>query len=213
MSVFGRVQKSFVAVFIRKILRVTVINPENEPKPDDEKAYIVCANHSSNWDPLVLGAATTRPLRYMAKSVLFKIPLLNLLVKLFGAYPVNRDTADVNSIKTTIDILKNGESVGMYPQGRRAKGIHPEQAKLKNGVAMMALRAEVGVLPVTIITKGHKVKLFHKTILVIGKFISSEEIKLMAGDKTLSTYKIVTDEIYKVILENHKKYDTLNVNN
>ena len=208
MSVFGSVQKSFIAGFIRKILRITIINLENEPK--DEKSYIVCANHSSNWDPIVLGASTTRPLRYMAKSVLFKIPLLNLLVKLFGAYPVNRNTADINSIKTTIDILKNGEVIGLYPQGSRAKRIPPDKANLKNGVAMIATRAQVGVLPVAIITKGYKVKLFHKTIVVIGEFISNEQIKAMTGDNAMNDYKTITNEIYDVILKNYKKYDTLN---
>jgi len=208
MSIFGRVQKSFIADIVKKILRITVINPENEPK--DDKAYIVCANHSSNWDPIVLGAAVTRPLRYMAKSVLFKIPVLNLIIKLFGAYPVKRNTADVNSIKTTINILQNGELIGLYPQGSRAKRIPPDKAELKNGVAMIALRAEVGVLPVAIITKGYKVKLFHRTIVVIGEFISSGQIQEMAGERTINDYKIVTEKVYNKILENYKKYDTLN---
>lgn len=218
MSVFAKVQKSFIVKFFRKILRITVINPENEP--DDEKAYIVCTNHSSNWDPIVLGSSTSRPIRYMAKAELFKVPLLNFIIKLFGAYPVDRKSADISSIKTTIKILGGGEIAGLYPQGRRAKKIHPSKAVLKNGIAMIASRAKVGILPVSIITKGYKVRLFHKTVVVIGKFIPYEQIKAEfesitaeEGEKRISTtdaYRNITNNVYNVILENYDKYDALN---
>lgn len=224
MSVFGNLQKTFVAGFIRKLFRVRIINPENEPWDNKEiKSYIVCINHSSNWDPILIGACMHRPLRYMAKSELFKVPVLKSIVKLFGAYPVNRKTADVGSIKTTINILEQGEIVGMFPQGHRAKRVHPETAPPKSGtVAMTAYRAKTGILPVTVITKGHKVKAFHKSIVVFGEYIPFEELEKMAeaekekkeqddgnvGNSGL--YKKITDRVFGDILENHKKYDDLN---
>ena len=138
MSVFGRLQKSFVGGMFRKLFRVKIINPENEPVSNDIPAYIACINHSSNWDPILIGACMHRPLRYMAKIELFKVPVLKWIVKLFGAYPVNRDSADVSSIRTTLKILGNGEVVGMYPQGHRAKRISPDKIVPKSGVAMAA---------------------------------------------------------------------------
>ena len=225
MSVFGSVQKTFVAGFFRKLFRVRIINPENEPWDKDINSYVVCVNHSSNWDPILIGACTHRPLRYMAKSELFKVPILKSIVKLFGAYPVKRDTADVLSVKTTINILENGEVVGMYPQGRRAKGVHPDTVSPKSGVAMVAFKAKTGILPVTVISKKYKVRAFHKTIVVFGEYIPFEELEKIADtlkeDKekdsedirssgSMKLYKTITDKVYDTILENYKKHDVLN---
>ena len=215
MSIFAKAQNSFIAAFIRKLFRVRIINPENEP---DFGAYIVCANHSSNWDPVILGACMRKPLRYMAKSELFRIPVLKNIVKWFGAYPVSRNRADVSSIKTTINILSGGEVVGMYPQGSRAEGIHPRDITPKHGVAMIALRAKTGVLPVTVISRKYRPRPFFKTVIVFGKYIShgelagrnaeeSGEIKI---NENMSLYKKATEKIYGEMLSNYEKYDTLN---
>ena len=210
MSVFGNVQKSFVAGFFRKLFRVAVINPDNEPG-GDAGAYVACINHSSNWDPILIGACMHRPLRYMAKSELFKIPVLSSLIRLFGAYPVKRDTADVSSIKATISILENGEVAGMYPQGHRAKGIHPEKITPKAGVAMVALKAKAGILPVTVISKGYKVRAFRKTIVVFGEYMPYEQLDAERENLGgVELYKKITDRVYGGILENYKKHDTLN---
>ena len=219
MSVFGSLQKTFVAGFFRKLFRVRIINPEKEPLENNIKSYVACINHSSNWDPILIGACMHRPLRYMAKSELFKVPVLKSIVKLLGAYPVNRKTADVSSVKNTISILENGEVVGMFP-GRRAKRKHPETVTPKSGVAMAAYKAKTGILPVTVISKGYKVKAFHKTIIVFGDFIPFEELEKTAetlhsesADGNVSNielYKRITDRVYGDILENYRKHDILN---
>jgi len=211
MSVFGRVQKSFVAAFFRKLFRVKIVNPENEPL--DDNAYVACMNHSSNWDPILIGACMHRPLRYMAKAELFKIPVLKSVVKLFGAFPVDRKTADVGSVKTAISILERGEVLGMYPQGTRVRKKHPATVPPKSSTsAMVACRAKTGILPVTIITKGYKVRAFRKTIIVLGSYIPFEELEKMAGefDNKMDLYKKIMDRVYCEILDNYDKYDALN---
>jgi len=214
MSVFGSLQKSFVAGMFRKLFRVRIINPENEPLEENIKSYVACINHSSNWDPIIIGACMHRPLRYMAKAELFKIPVLKSIVKLFGAFPVDRKTADVGAIKTSISLIGKGEVVGMYPQGTRVKKIHPENVPMKNTVAMVAVRAKTGILPVTIITKGYKVRMFRKTIVVFGEYMPYEQLEEMAKDgeevSGVELYKKITEKVYGVILENYRKYDTLN---
>jgi len=215
MSVFGSLQKTFVADFFRKLFRVTIINPENEPSEENAKSYVACINHASAWDPIIIGACMHRPLRYMAKAELFKIPLLGCLVKLFGAYPVKRDAADVLSVRTSINLLENGEVVGIYPEGHRAKKIPPSrEVPLKNGAAMVAMRAKAGILPVTVITKGYKIRMFRKTIVVFGEYIPFEKLEEFAKDcgdiGNMDLYKKIMDKVYGEILENYKKYDTLN---
>ena len=215
MSVFGSLQKSFVAGMLRKLFRVRIINPENEPlNQENIKSYVACINHSSNWDPIIIGACMHRPLRYMAKAELFKVPVLKSIVKLFGAFPVDRKTADIGAIKTCISLLGNGEVVGMYPQGTRVKKIHPENVPMKNTVAMVAVRAKAGILPIAIITKGYKVRMFRKTIIVFGEYMPYEQLEAMSKEgeeiSSVELYKKITEKVYGVILENYKKYDNLN---
>jgi len=212
MSVFGRLQKSFVGAFFRKLFRVKIVSPENEPP--DGNSYVVCMNHSSNWDPILIGACMHRPLRYMAKAELFKIPVLKSVVKLFGAFPVDRKTADVGSVKTAIHILEQGEVVGMYPQGTRVRKKHPAEVPPKSSTAaMVAYRAKTGILPVAIISKGYKVKAFRKTTVVFGAYIPFEELEKTAGaetDNKMDLYKKIMDKVYRDILDNYEKYDRLN---
>ena len=218
MSIFAKAQNSWITGFIKKIFRIQVINAENEPIGSDSGGFIVCANHSSNWDPIIIGACMHRPLRYMAKAELFKVPILKSIIKWFGAYPVNRERADVSSIKTTISILEQGESVGMYMQGRRQGGVHPRDITPKNGSAMIAAKAKSGVLPVTIITKGHKVRMFRKTVVVFGRYMPFGEFEESGADadvtatikENMSLYKKITDIIYSEIVGNYNNYDTLN---
>jgi 1-acyl-sn-glycerol-3-phosphate acyltransferase len=221
MSVFGNFQKSFVAGFFRKFFRVIIINPENEPLDENIKSYVACINHSSNWDPILIGACMHRPLRFIAKAELFRIPGLRSLIQIFGAYSVKRDSADVGSVKATISILENGEVVGMFPQGTRAKRIPPDRISPKNGVAMVAHRAKAGILPVTVIAKGYKVKALRKTIIVFGEYIPFESLEKMAEtdngegntvniNNNIELYRKITNRVYGIILENYKIHDTLN---
>lgn len=205
MSVFAKLQSSFVARFLLFILRITIINPSNEPQ---NAPYIICSNHVSNIDPVILGASTKKPIRYMAKSELFKIPVLAQIIRLLGAYPVDRKKADVGAIKKTIDILRNGEIVGLYPAGKRLKKKHPKYASVKNGASMIACKAKVGVLPVALITKNYKISLFNKKTIVIGEYIPYEKINSLLTEP--GEYKPVTDFIYGSILNLFDIYDNVN---
>jgi 1-acyl-sn-glycerol-3-phosphate acyltransferase len=152
----------------------------------------------------------------MAKSELFKENKIKNIVKWFGAYPVNRNKADISSIKTTINILEQGEVVGMYPQGSRARGVHPRDITPKHGVAMIAVKAKTGILPVTIISKKYSVRLFSRTIIVLGRYMPYEELiqnnerSEIKINENMSLYKKITERVYGDILTNYDKYDNIN---
>ena len=172
MSFYSKA-KFLLAGLIRKLWRIRVEGAENECP---ETTYLICANHQSMLDPVLLGAAIQHNPRYMAKAELMKVPGLKQLITALGAYSVDRGGSDVAAIKKTISMLREGESVIMFPQGTRHKGVDPKTTKVKFGCAMIAGRAGVSVLPVFIDVKDHKVKLFRKTIIRIGKAISPEEL-------------------------------------
>ncbi len=176
MSFYSKA-KFLVAGLIRKLWRIQVIGAENERTG---VPYLICSNHQSMLDPVLLGAAIEHNPRYMAKAELMKIPLLKQLITALGAYSVDRGGSDVMAIKKTIAMLKDGESIIMFPQGTRHPGVDPKTTKVKFGCSMIASRADVPVLPIFIQVKDHRVKLFRKTIIRIGKEISPEELAAVA---------------------------------
>ena len=172
MSFYSKAKFLFAGL-IRKLWRVEVVGADNE-LPD--KAYLICPNHQSLLDPVLLGAAIKHNPRYMAKVELSRIPLLKQLIVALGGYFVDRGGSDVSAIKKTISMLKAGETVIMFPQGTRYRGVDPKTTKVKFGCAMIATRAGVPVLPVYFEVKDHRVRLFRKTIIHIGKAITTEEL-------------------------------------
>lgn len=182
MKGFYKVIYTLLALPIRIIFNIKVENIENEPDIN-AGSYIVCSNHISAGDPIWLCVALRRhhP-KFMAKAELFKIPLLNIIIKAFGAYPVERNGADVSAIRNTISLLKSGTWVGMFPQGTRCKGKNPLDTKVRSGAGMIAIRSGVGVLPIYIDTKKFQSSLFGRKRILIGKPISADVLKSMHED-------------------------------
>ena len=148
------------------IYRLKVVGAENEPK---EGPFLVCSNHISAADPVLISAAAKNQISYMAKKELFKIPLLGGLLKSCGVFPVDRGGKDVSAVKKAISLLKEGNCVGIFPQGTRRPGVDPRETELKTGAAMIAVKADADILPVFIHRKNNTPKLFRKTTIVIGK--------------------------------------------
>ena len=115
MSFYSRSKRRF-AWLIRALFRVKLIGAENEP---EDGTFLICANHISEADPLILGACLKHNPRYMAKKELMKVPVIGKLITALGAYPIDRGGNDVAAIRKTVDFLKNGESGIMFPQGKR----------------------------------------------------------------------------------------------
>ena len=105
---------------------------------------IVACNHVSYFDPPALGAALPRRLRYMAKRELFELPILGPLIAALGAYPVDRSRGDVAAIKRSLEVLRGGAAVGIFPEGTR----NPDgTVEPQLGVALLAARSGATVIP------------------------------------------------------------------
>ncbi len=193
--------KFLLAGLIRVVFRVKIIGAENEP---DNGAFLICSNHISEADPVILGASLKHNPKYMAKKELMKIPILKQLVTALGAFPIDRGGNDVGAIKKTIEYLKNGESVIMFPQGTRYKGIDPKETEVKSGCALISQKAGVPVLPIFIKTKKYSVLPFRRTYVIIGCPISVNEI--MPPDEK-SDFKSGAELIFSRINELNKGMD------
>ena len=156
------------------LFNIKVINKEKEPT---DGGFVVCANHVSATDPIALCYAFKKnQVHFMAKKELFKIPLLAQLIKLLGAFPVDRGGSDVGAIKKAIALVEEKKCMGIFPQGHRYAGEDPRKTKTKNGVALIATKAQADILPCYIWRKKNKFRLFCRTYVIIGDIIPFDSL-------------------------------------
>ncbi len=110
---------------------------------------VVVANHGSDLDPPILGHALGRPVSFMAKKELFRIPILSQIIRACGAYPVSRGASDREAIETATQILNQGCAIGVFLDGTRQ--MNGRVNKPMAGAAFLAARTGAYLLPVAII--------------------------------------------------------------
>ena len=93
--IYGVVSKFFVFPIYKFVFKGHLIGRDNIPQKD---SFIMVSNHGSLLDPPLLGHALGRNISFMAKAELFKIPLLGIIIKACGAYPVKRGIVDKLSL-------------------------------------------------------------------------------------------------------------------
>ena len=189
----------YVLGFIMRIIHPTTVEGlEKLPK----SGVLLCPNHSSNWDPLIL--ATRLPVNYrlhiMAKEELFKNPILGWIIRKLGGFPVSRGNNDIQAVKTAIQVLKAGDNLLIFPEGtvvRNGVGyVDGLPAHAKSGVAMIGVRTGAKLIPVFM--DGEK-KLFHRTRIIFGdpyepaytgRHGTSEEMQKIADDILVQAYAL-----------------------
>ena len=133
----------------RRLYRVTITGADRIPSRD---GVILVANHESMFDPWLLALATPRPVRYMAKSELWRIPLVGRALDAFGTFPVERGTGDGTAMSRAASLLHEGEVIGIVPQGTSKQ--LPERP-FHRGAARLALATGAPIVPVRLVgTRG-----------------------------------------------------------
>lgn len=134
-------------------------------KLPEQGGVVLCANHTSFVDPilLILAATRKRQIHVMAKAELFKIPVLNWILKGIEMIPVKRGMSDITAIKEGLRVLKNEEPLLIFPEGTRVK--EGEKVEAHPGAIVLAGRAGVPVVPVYITAKK---RVFRKSQVVFG---------------------------------------------
>ncbi|HHX68715.1 MAG: lysophospholipid acyltransferase family protein [Miniphocaeibacter sp.] len=160
--------RNILWVLLRIIFRIEIHGKENM---NTNGKLIICSNHISLLDPLILAITYNRQIHFMAKKELFEIPIVGKLFYKVGAFPVDRKKADLKSIKQSLKILKEDKVLGIFPEGTRVKTI--DTNNVKDGIGMMANRANADILPVHIETNYklfRKVKVSYKPVVKIDTF-------------------------------------------
>lgn len=131
--------------YYRIMYRIQIEGLENYPL---NTGKIICPNHINVHDPVVLGAFLPDFVYFMAKKEAFKYKAFNWFLYYAGGFPVDREGNDISAIKTSLKVLKDKKGLMIFAEGTRNKTTVPLEAK--PGVAMLAVKAQVPVVPVTI---------------------------------------------------------------
>jgi 1-acyl-sn-glycerol-3-phosphate acyltransferase len=139
----------------------------------DQGPFIVAPVHRSYLDTPLVGALTSRPMRYMAKDSLFRNPVAGRLLSAVGGFPIERGAADRDAIRRCLEVLGAGEPLVVFPEGTRRFG--GRVGPVQEGTGYLAARAQVRVFPVgvagteEVLPRGSRVPRFHRVVLVVGE--------------------------------------------
>jgi 1-acyl-sn-glycerol-3-phosphate acyltransferase len=184
-----------VNLYMRSLCRLDSCGLENIPF---KGGLIIASNHTSIADPLLLGSTVPRELWYMAKKELFKVFLLKNIISRLNAFPVDRFGFDIEAIRQSLAVLKQGGALVMFPEGTRSKDSVIREGKI--GMGMLARKAGVPIVPAYMensknaginFFKGRKLK------IIFGQVVKANWINTRQNSKI--GYKEITDEVMKRI--------------
>jgi 1-acyl-sn-glycerol-3-phosphate acyltransferase len=135
----------------RAFWRVKHSGIENIPQ---EGGLVIAANHQTYLDPFLISIPIKRPLRFLAWNEVFGWPLIGKLLGLLGAWPLQLEGSDPAAIRRSLQWLREGGAVMIFPEGGRGKP-DGSMARFKGGAVRIALEAGVPLLPVTIRGANH----------------------------------------------------------
>ncbi|MGG1515166.1 lysophospholipid acyltransferase family protein [Paenibacillus oryzisoli] len=187
-----RIGRMLFRLFFGLFFRLRAIGVENVPA---QGAVVLCGNHTSLLDPPILGTPLRRMVHFMAKAELFDIPLLGTLIAKVGAFPVKRGGVSRESIRLAVQLLKDGNMLGVFPEGSRSNA----GGMGKKGAASLALKAGAAVVPVAIIGNY---SIFRRMTIVYGKPL---DLSTYAGASS-EDLEQATEVIMKEIRRLHASY-------
>ena len=125
------------------LLRYRVTGVERVPL---EGPLVVCMNHTTFLDPLMVGVFVPRDVVMMSKVENLRMPVVGLLSRLYGAFPVNRGEVDRRALRRAEEVLREGKALLMAPEGTRSKTAQLQRAR--QGTALIIQRTRPRILPV-----------------------------------------------------------------
>jgi 1-acyl-sn-glycerol-3-phosphate acyltransferase len=181
----GRDREPLISLWLYHLFKWSVVSPllhvyfrgriYGAEQVPSQGPFIAVANHASDFDPPLLSNCVGRPVSFMAKEELFRVPVLAPAIRLYGAYPVKRGSADRSAIRAALTQLDQGWGVGVFLEGTRTPDGRIPRPKL--GAALIAAKAQVPLLPVSlwgthrISVKGHPLPRSVPVTVRIGELI------------------------------------------
>ena len=191
---FARFVSSYC--YVKFFYGVKVTGQENVPS---EGGVIFATNHQSYLDPVLLGCGSgVRHFGSLARESLWKNRFFGYLISTMNSIPVARGAADTKAVRSCIGVLKNGESLLIFPEGTRTKD--GKVGEFKSGTMLMIKRSKAMVVPVSIAGAfdvwprgAKKPKLFGKIAVHMGEPISAETLVGMGAEKGMQHLRDIVE--------------------
>lgn len=179
--IFYRSTQIFVMLLFKVILRLQTRNVDRFPLSG---GTLICPNHLSNYDPLVVGCISTRRVSFLAKKALFKFKPMGWLLYAVDCIPIDREATGIGGMKETLRRLKQQESVMLFPEGERS--FDGEMLPMMTGFTALVKRVKVPMVPVGIHgtheawPRGQALPWFGRVKVVVGHPIEFSEVESMS---------------------------------
>lgn len=165
--------------------RICIEGAENIPQSG---AAVLIANHRHALDPVAMGVVTKRPVHFLAKKELFSKSISRWFLLKLLCIPIDRENMDRTAIRESVNVLEQGEILGVFPEGTRSRT--GELLPFKSGVSFIASQSACVIVPMAIENSERIFSLFGpKATVKIGTPFPYEAL---AGEKRRQTLERMT---------------------
>lgn len=139
---FYQTIKFITRVIFSLFFPLRVEGKENVPA---QGGFVIASNHISYLDPMVIPVTCPRRIGFVARESLFKVPVVGFIIHHLGAIPIRRGSSDIRALKNSINLLKSGKPMVIFPEGTRIAA--NRNKRVQPGVGMIVVKAGVAVVP------------------------------------------------------------------
>ncbi len=173
------------------------VGKENLPK---NKSFLICPNHISWFDVVPLNMVHIKEKTYMGKKELFKNKIIGAILGFFGVFPVDRETCGKSALEYAKDKLSDNKPMIVFIEGTRTLKEDASPGRAKPGAVFLASQTGCDVVPVAIVYKHGRPRIFSKTTVYYGQPITTEQMHIEDGTSR-SDLRRVSSEIMDRITE------------
>lgn len=186
---------------LRAVYRIELCGADRIPA---RGGVILASNHESLVDPFILGVATNRPIRYMAKTELWSNRVVGKLMDWFGTFPIERGAGDRTAMARGAQLLREGEVLGLFPQGTSKAW---QQRPFHRGAARLALATGAPIVPVCMVGTERVLRPSKPRVgLPKVKILVAPPIVVETTRPTVAAAKALTERIELAISELRQPY-------
>ena len=154
-------------------------------------SVVLAGNHTSVLDALIMVSTPKRTVHMMAKKELFESKFTNFFFRSMGCIPVNRNIHDKNAKNEAIEVLKNNEVLGIFPEGTVNK-TNEIVLPFKYGAVSFAKKTNAYIVPFAI---TGKYKIFRRSIkITYGKPYKVKQELEIENNRLMNTVKRMIKE-------------------
>ncbi len=158
------------AILAKLVFFMRIEGRENIPRG---KNVVLMGNHQCLLDPLTLAlCARDREIHYMVKKELFRNRAFAWVLRKVHAFPVDRGNIDMGAVRTAMGVLRDGDTLGIFPEGTRSRTGH--MLPLLGGASLIALKSGCDVVPVYI---DGRYKPFRRMKVIIGESVPMDDLR------------------------------------